>query len=253
MADAAGAMIADDLPAIEQAAVRGWPALHAQDIDGWLARWSSGGSVRANSVAALAFHGADLDSSIARVVAFYRGKGGTPMFTISDASAPSGLDEALAARGWERHGEHVTMAKDVAREAVPPADVLLEPAPGPSWRATYMQGLSESRRGIAEQLVAGTPEPRTFVSCVRGGRVVASGLTIHDGIHASVQCMATEVGARRTGAASAVLAAIEAVAARSGMRRLYLQTDADNAAAIGLYRRFGFQVAGRYHTRTLSR
>jgi hypothetical protein len=45
---------------MEAAAVRSWPALETVDIDGWLWRYASGGSLRANSVSALSFRGADL-------------------------------------------------------------------------------------------------------------------------------------------------------------------------------------------------
>src|SRR5947207_3058700 len=47
----------DRLLAIERAAVAAWPALETADIDGWLWRYSGGGSQRANSVSALAFQG----------------------------------------------------------------------------------------------------------------------------------------------------------------------------------------------------
>ena len=90
-----------------------------------------------------------------------------------------------------------------------------------------------------------------FFSAVRDGQVIASGLSVLDGALASVQCMATIATARRTGAATAVLLAIERHAAKNGVRRLYLQTDAANAAATSVYQRIGFRLAGRYHTREL--
>ena len=48
----------EKLVAIERAAVAAWPALQTADVDGWLWRYSGGGSQRANSVSALAFLGA---------------------------------------------------------------------------------------------------------------------------------------------------------------------------------------------------
>ena len=110
--------------AIEQAVVRGWPALETQVIDGWIARWSSGGSVRANSVAALAYTGRDLARSIGAVVTFYRARQGVPRFVIVAVTTPAGLDAQLEARGWQRSGAHVTLAKDVA-----PAGARQAPAP----------------------------------------------------------------------------------------------------------------------------
>ncbi len=245
------------LAAIEGAAVRSWPALEAVEIDGWLVRLSSGGSVRANTVSALAYRGRDVDQSIAEVAAFYRGRGAVARFTVTDVSVPGDLDHRLAQAGWERGGDHLTMAKWVE----PVADRVL-PAPGLSvvrldtrsdeWMSVYLSGLSESRRAVAPQLIGGVPRPRSFFACLRSGTVIASGLSVVDGTLASVQCMATTISARRTGAARAILKAIERGAAESGVRRIYLQTEVDNFGAVALYRGAGFAVVGHYHVRTLA-
>lgn len=241
-----------ELLEIERAAVRGWPALETAAIDGWLARSSSGGSVRANTVSALDYDGGDLDRSLAMVEAFYRARDAVPRFTITDVSAPAGLDVALEQRGWRRDGDHVTMAREIG--AMPPVSgisVTTHLAPSPEWYRVYLEGLSESRRSVAPGLVARVPEPRLFFSALRDGAVIASGLSVLDGRVASVQCMATLPSARRTGAARAVLAAIEVYARAEGARRLYLQTDLANRAAMTLYGSIGFAIAGRYHTREL--
>lgn len=243
----------DELMAIEAAAARGWPALETSAISGWLARASSGGSVRANSVSALVWHGGDLDAAIAEVERFYAGRGAPACFTITDVAEPAGLDAALAARGYQRKGEHVTLAKGVAATAgaPSPAGLTIEMGDRPSagWYGVYLAGVTPDRRAVAPRLVEGVPPPRVFVSAVRDGVVIASGLSVHDGALASVQCMATRAEARRTGAARAVLSAIEESAGVAGKSMLYLQADAENHAAIHLYESVGFTLAGRYHTR----
>lgn len=249
-------MVAEgDLAAIERAAVAGWPALEQARIDGWIARASSGGSVRGNSVAALDYGGGDVAASIAAVVSFYRARRLTPTFTLSSVSQPAGLDAELAARGWLRSGDHVTMAKPAASPATraSPVGIVVAHHAGPSveWMEVYLQGLSANRRGAAPTLVAGVPAPRRFFAARREGCVIASGLSVVDGAWASVQCMATRADARRSGAATAILDAISAYGLEAGARGLYLQADRDNAAAIALYERAGFSMAGRYHTRFL--
>ncbi len=243
----------DTLLEIERAAVRGWPALEIQQIAGWLARSSSGGSVRANSVSALAYTGTDLDQTLEEVVAFYRARGAVPRFTITDVSVPAGLDGALAQRGWQRQTSHLTMARDVGPIAAPVSSltVVTHSTPTPEWYRIYLDGLSEDRRRVAPDLVERVPAPCMFFSGIRDGEVIASGLSVLDGRVASVQCMATLASARRTGAASTLLSAIEDYAREGGARRLYLQADGSNSAAIALYERVGFTVAGRYHTREL--
>jgi ribosomal protein S18 acetylase RimI-like enzyme len=176
---------------------------------------------------------------------------------VTDVSEPQGLDEMLAARGWTRQGDHLTMAKTIAPACVSEVNpstvtIVRHQAPTPDWYRVYLEGLSENRRAVAPKLVDRVPKPLGFFSAVRAGRVIASGLSVLDGAVSSVQCMATLPEARRSGAARAVLAAIEDFAREGGARRLYLQADAENTAAIALYRRVGFEVAGYYHTRELA-
>jgi N-acetylglutamate synthase len=241
------------LSAIEEAAVRSWPALQRMPIDGWLWRCTSGGSVRANTVATLSFSGADVDAAVDEVERLYRAAGAPPRFTISQASIPPDLDQQLAARGYQRGDDHVTMAKSVSSCAAPSDVAALGPEPTTEWMAIYRSGLTEDRRGVAPRILAGLPPHRMYFACLREGRPVSSGLSIADGRFASVQCMATAEGAQRQGGARAVLAAIESWAAEQGCTTLYLQTSADNIAAQALYGGHGFFVAGRYHTRALVR
>ena len=239
---------------IERAAVLSWPALETQIIDGWMARFSSGGSVRANTVSALHYDGRDVEASIAKATTFYRDRGGPARFTLTEVDAPQNLDAILAGQGWLRHGDHVTMAKTLGAEpddGGPSVEIEIHDAPTDEWMAVYLSGLSDSRRAVAPRIVAGVPTPRAFLSLRRNGTVIASGLTVHEGDLASVQCMATLPEARRTGAARAILGTIERIARGRQCRILYLQTDLSNLAATSLYGSVGFQEAGRYHVREL--
>ena len=236
---------------METAAVRGWPALEAAGFDGWLWRHSTGGSVRANSVATLAYSGADPERSIAAVEALCKSRKLPVCFTISDVSEPVDLDARLEARGYVRGDDHVTMSKRVPVQPSMPADVRLAAAPSPEWMAIYLSGLSDDRRAAAPLILERLPPASVFVAAALEGQVITSGLTIGDGTVASVQCMATLPDARRQGGAQMVLRAIEHLAARDGRRAIYLQTSVDNLAAQALYMRAGFAAAGHYHTRTL--
>ncbi len=243
----------DRLAIVEAAAVRGWPASQTETIDGWLARFATGGSVRANTVAALQFDGSSLDAAIDAVEAFYRSRGARPRFTISDVSRPAALDAALAARGYTRSDDHVTMMKPVGTPPPARLEVRGHDQPTPDWYAVYLQGVSESRRAVAPEIVERVPAPRRFFSAVKDGAVIGSGLSVLDGTVASVQCMATLSTARRSGAATSILAGIERHAAANGIRWLYLQAESANHAAVTLYTRAGFTLAGHYHTRDLDR
>lgn len=234
---------------IEHAAVRGWPALESRPLDGWLWRHTSGGSIRANTVAALDYKSADVEQAIDTVERWYQARGAAVAFSISDVVAPADLDARLEARGYRRGESHVTMAKRVDPNATLPENIAVGVQPTNGWMEAYLSGLSEDRRAIAPKLIANLPKDAVFISHDVGNVAGSSGLTIVDGRVASVQCMATRPAARRQGGAQAVLGGIEAIAAENAAEWLYLQTSHDNTAARTLYERFGFDVVGHYHVR----
>ena len=241
----------EQLAAFEAAAVRSWPALETAEVDGWLWRYASGGSMRANSVSALSFNGgSDLAAAVRNVEERYRARGAPCQFTITEVSEPGDLDVRLDAMGYARGEPHATMVKDIIGASTQaPADLERSCDPTTEWLAVYLSGLTPNRREVAPAILAGLPRERCFFACRRGGEVVASGLSVADGSLASVQCMATLASARRQGCAQAVLSAIDAWAGALGCTRLYLQVESANTAAVALYESFGFGVAGRYHLR----
>ncbi len=240
-----------ELLAMESLAIRGWPARETAYLDGWLWRSTGGGSVRANTVSTLVFHGPDVEAAIEEAERRYRAAGEPSRFLISDIVAPSDLDERLARRGYTIEEPCTTLAKRIAGEALPaePDGVEITATEGPEWLEVYLEAVSASRRPLAASLVAGVPQPAVFFSCRREGRVVSTGLGVLADRAVAVQCMATRQGIRRQGGATAVLAAIERWAAGQGARTLFLQTGADNEAAQAVYARAGFTLAGRYHVR----
>ena len=58
-------------------------------------------------------------------------RGAPCRFTIADVSVPGDLDGRLAALGYARSEDHVTMAKEVAADAAMPGDVELSSEPTP--------------------------------------------------------------------------------------------------------------------------
>lgn len=240
------------LTRIEAAAERGWPALKSRAIQGWLWRFTSGGSIRANSVATHRLRGyfGEVDHAIAACEAAYAAEGAACVFTISDCTVPADLDARLAARGYVRGDDHVTMVKAVDRDTTLPTGVSVGVQPTRGWLEAYLSGLSPNRRDVAPRLIERLGDRAVFVSDETDGVATSSGMTVIDGDLASVQCMATLPMSRRQGGARRVLAGIEAIAAQNECSHLYLQTGGENLSAQRLYEGCGFRIIGRYHTRT---
>jgi ribosomal protein S18 acetylase RimI-like enzyme len=237
----------DDLHRIERAHIRAWPALETASLHGWLWRWSGGGSRRANSVSTLTFTGCDADAAIRDAEARYRAKGQAAIFQTFPFGAPAGLEQRLAARGYQRADETVTMITPAVPNATPVAAgtlaVARSAAATQEWLAVYLGGVTENRREANARLLAAIPAPRVFVACLRDGEVIATALAVLSEGCAVIECVMTKIGARRQGAARMAVADAIAWAATQGADCAGLQVLADNAGAIALYRQLGFAPA----------
>lgn len=247
-----GGLHRDGLIGIERAAVRAWPANEIRNIDGWLWRYSGGGSQRANSVSALFYEGDDVEYSIDKVEILYREHRAPIRFQVGfPLSQPDDLDERLAARGYVIHDTVTTLIKAV--EAIDmPVDVVLRESPSEEWMAVYLSNVSPDRRPFAADILARVPGPRVFAEVVRDGAVCATALGVFFDNTVIAECVGTASAARRQGAAASVMRALEAWANAQGAHTIGLQAVTTNAPAQGLYGALGYTAAGTYHYRYLA-
>jgi N-acetylglutamate synthase len=242
----------DTLFAIERAAVRAWPAMETGRIDGWLWRYSGGGSQRANSVSPLDFTGANPEAAIDEAERRYRARGNAPMFQVCDVSAPTDLESRLEARGYRVQEPCTTLAKEIAPRALPP-DVEIAPAVSEAWLSVYLAGISESRRGMAPLILARVPAPRALLLLRLDGEPASAALGVVAHGVVVAECVATLAKFRRRGASARVMAALEAWGAQEGATVAALQAVAANAPAQALYASLDYRRVSGYHYRVLDR
>jgi N-acetylglutamate synthase len=233
---------------LERLHVRAWPAAETERIDGWLWRWSGGGSQRANSVSTIDFIGNDVAAALDRVEARYRGKSSPSRLHTFDLGQPAGLPAMLRERGYSADETTLTMLAmaqpAVASPGVPPLHVTVTNDPVTEWLDVYMEAITESRRAAGRQILRRIPDPRAFFAVRRGSQVISTALGVADGGHAVAECVATRADQRGLGGAGLAMRALMVWAASLGAHTVGLQVVAENQPAISLYRRLGFQAVG---------
>ncbi|HET7542116.1 MAG TPA: GNAT family N-acetyltransferase [Polyangiaceae bacterium] len=243
---------------IEEHALSAWPAAESEAVAGWCLRAMSGVSRRANSVwTGRATGTSSLEQRIAHAESFYRSRSLVPSFQISTHAQPSGLDAALAARGYQ-------LVSPVSVQTALPGDVA-RASTSSNVRAEVEQRMSETwfelsaRRGRFAQvedvyrgLLTRLSTRASFAIAFIDDCPAAVGLGVGGARWFGISSMFTLPEFRGQGAARAVLRALAAHALERG-ETLYLQVERENQAALALYSSVGFTHHHTYHYRQAAR
>ena len=236
----------------EAAGFRAWPAAAVHYDGTWAVRLTAGlPAKRLNSVNPLDPSDVDhLPERIARAARRFDAYGRPLTFRLSPL-AGSALSAHLDAEGWSRFDESLVMRLDLARA---PVDGALDQIPlkdiGRFIGASMKVHESDPslRPGLSEIIGAIQPEAGLF-ALERGEEPLATLICVHDGDLAGLFDIATAREARNRGhGRNLVLSALKWARLR-GARQAWLQVEADNHAALGLYGDLGFKEAYRYHYR----
>lgn len=242
-----------DLPSVrrlEAVGFRAWPAASVHYDGSWLVRLTAGhDSKRLNSVN-------PLDPSDYRDIETRLGKAerrfadyGRPLTLRQTPLMPQPLIDHLDALGWAAFGETLVMTADI-----PPNDVsesiehlpLRDVGRFVDARLKICREDPYTKAGLTEVINAIKPECGMFLFEAPDHGATAVSLAVHDNDLAGILQVAVSENLRREGLGSSIVNASLRWARLRGARKAWLAVECSNAAAIGLYRQFGFKDVYRY-------
>ena len=233
--------------AIERSARAGLPATVEDGVGDWVLRASGGATKRVNSANPVA-PGARVEAMIDRAEAFFRSRGQPVRFRLTPL-AHAGVDAALAARGYERIEESLTMIAPLSGHPVDAA-VRLAPGVDEAWCSGFAavsgwsHGEDQSHRALLAQ--AKTIAAATLVE---DGEVLGFGVGSIAHGRLCLFDIATVARARGRGVGRRLVSSLLGWGNSMGATEAVLQVFTTNLAARRLYGALGFTDAYPYHYR----
>jgi ribosomal protein S18 acetylase RimI-like enzyme len=258
-ADCGVDIVHDPLPQLartrrfEAAGFRAWPASSVSYDGTWLVRLTAGHPAkRLNSVSPLDPGDiAAFEERVARAERRFAACGRPPIFRLSPLAGPA-ISSYLDKMGWRRFSESLVMwldlentAFDDALHQIPSQDIgrFVE-------AALQVNALDPALRAGLSQVI-GSIEPDAGLFVVeRDDEPVATAICVHDGDLAGLFEVATCRAERGNGHGRRTVVSALKWARLRGAREAWLQVEADNETALGLYRSIGFREIYRYHYRS---
>jgi len=234
---------------LEEMALNASGAFQSLLYDGWLLGYRAGPTKRLRCINPTYRSSLPLERKLAYCIDFYRAAALPAIFRMLPFALPSGLDAFLAERGWGEFERTLVVRTDLAAartRPVPAAEVEFVAMTAWVEATQSLLGVASDALPRLVERAASYPLPQIGAVIRRGGQVVACGLAKIEDDHVGLFAVHTEPPLRGQGLGRAVVGTLLAESLQRGARIAYLQVTAQNAPALALYRRFGFEDAYAY-------
>lgn len=244
-----------DIKEMESLTAQFWPARESEKYKGWIMHWNDGVTWRANSVLPLgSIEEVQLEDAIKYVIAFYNQRGTPPAFKITEASEPKDIDEGLADMGFEKgKSTHVqTVSIDELSSFYPkvPVDVIKVTDDSINM-LMYESGMGEAaieaRRGIINRIEGEKGVARVMID----GKIAGVGLGVVREKWLGLFSIRTLPEYLHRGVGWSVTCGLGMWGEDLRAARAFIQVEANNTIALGLYESMGFRTMYDYWYRIL--
>jgi len=236
-----------ELRQLELTMFRAWPSFEAIDYDGWVLRFADGYTKRANSVNPHFGSSLPLEAKIATCEAAYRERGLPTIFRLTLFSQPEGLDERLAALGYETLDPTLVMTRSL--DCTSGDEICSELiVSGEDWFDAFdeLRKPETFERDAHRRIIESSEGERVFAAISVDGKPRACGLGVLVDGAIGLFDLFTRESYRGGGLASSIVRLILQWVCESEATTRFLQVHSQNFPARRLYERFGFEVAYPY-------
>lgn len=244
----------EDIEAIERATVAAVSPTAQEEISGspdWLLPFDSGAVGRAKSAVPLAHVAPDaagLALLLADIESRYRARSVPVMLRLPMIPAFDSFRALLAQEGYEPgRPTHVQIAD--SRSVVQVSSGARADAaerPDSAWAAVFVGEGFDAIDGASRVATLSRAPGALFATVREDGVAVGAGMAGFSHGWASIHGMRTAQHCRGRGVAGRVIATLAESALAKGYKRIFLQVEGHNTAALSLYRRAGFTTAWTY-------
>lgn len=232
---------------IEEASLNAWPALRQTLLDGWLLRFSRGFTKRANCIVPLYPELEAMEGKVRYCENLYARERLQTIFRLASISECAALDGYLADRGYVQVDPTEVLTASLSPLTLP-REQQIRRLGSEGWLDAYAQltGIPAEAQILHNAIVKGIQTECAFAVLDAGAGPLACGLAVLEQQLVGLFDIFTHPEHRGLGHAETLVGELLYWARSRGAARAYLQMDASNHAARGLYAKYGFATAYEY-------
>ncbi len=239
---------------LEERTLTTWPALQTIFYDGWVIRFAKGHTRRSNSVIPLYESSLALQDKIDYCASVFRSRGQRVVFKLTAAAIPGELDSVLEQAGYAHEAETSVQVANLGNlDFTTGESVPISAQPDPDWidACIRLNEMSVERGDAFRGMLANMVPPAAYAAIIVDGDIVAAGLGVYTPGYVAIYDIVTAEAYRNQGLGQRLTRNLLRWGHEQGAQRAFLQVVPENAPAMHLYARLGFQEVYRYWYRTL--
>ncbi len=234
---------------MEELSLNAWPAHQTLLYDGWVLRFASGYTKRANSINPLYPASLDLEEKIAFCENIYRGQNLDVVYKLTPASCPENLDDILEAKGYKKDSStSVHLLELGSRDLQLANGVELKESLSAPWLNAFccMSAVEDRRRETLRRILLNIVPRRCFASLTVDTKVIAAGLGVLQSGFIGLFDIVVDKEFRSRGYGQQIVESILCWGIQKGAQHSYLQVMLNNPPALHLYSKIGFTEKYQY-------
>jgi ribosomal protein S18 acetylase RimI-like enzyme len=238
-----------DYVAIEYASFAAWPAFEQMDMGTWLLRFAGGYTKRANSVNVLGHDEGSIAEHVTRCEDQYNQRTMPCIFRLLSFIDNSSIEAILDSRGYHPGERSLVLFQALEGKGFV-SDSLVRFQPEP-WMDVYcgLSGKSAQDSDKHRQMIKSIQGKNLLVVLRKHGQDVSCGLGVICGRFFGIFDIVTHSDHRNRGYGTELISGMLSWAISEGAETAYVQVVAENAPAIRLYNKLGYEQGYEYHYR----